>query len=58
MEQLGVIAFKVLAIMAVLLVVWLAMGKRELGDFTPLILPCRLPPERWPRRRSPIPASD
>jgi uncharacterized membrane protein YcaP (DUF421 family) len=35
MEQLGVIAFKVLAIMAVLLAVWLAMGKRQLGDFTP-----------------------
>lgn len=35
MEQLGVIAFKVLAIMAVLLAVWLAMGKRQLGDLTP-----------------------
>jgi uncharacterized membrane protein YcaP (DUF421 family) len=35
MEQLGVIVFKVLAIMTVLLVVWLAMGKRQLGDFTP-----------------------
>ncbi|MDR3590099.1 MAG: DUF421 domain-containing protein [Negativicutes bacterium] len=35
MDQLGVIAFKVLAIMTVLLAVWLAMGKRQLGDFSP-----------------------
>lgn len=36
MEQLGVIAFTVLATMTVLLIVWLVMGKRQLGELTPL----------------------
>ncbi|MDR3563006.1 MAG: DUF421 domain-containing protein [Negativicutes bacterium] len=35
MEQLGVIGFKVVAVMAVLLIVWLAMGSRQLGDLSP-----------------------
>lgn len=35
MEKLGVIAFSVFATMTVLLVVWLVMGKRQLGELTP-----------------------
>ena len=35
MDLLGVTAFKVVAIMAVLLLIWLAMGNRQLGEFTP-----------------------
>jgi uncharacterized membrane protein YcaP (DUF421 family) len=36
MEQLGVIAFTIVSIMGVMLIVWLAMGKRQLGELTPL----------------------
>lgn len=38
MQELGGIAFTVLANMTVLLAVWLAMGKRQIGELTPLDL--------------------
>lgn len=36
MEKLGTIAFTVLVVMAVLLATWLAMGKRQIGEMTPV----------------------
>lgn len=35
METLGATAFHAIAAMIVMLMVWLAMGKRQLGEFTP-----------------------
>lgn len=35
MERFGVIAFDVLATMTVLLIIWLAMGQRQMGTLTP-----------------------
>lgn len=36
MEKLGTIAFAVVATMTVMLAVWLASGKRQMGELTPL----------------------